>query len=169
MLWTIDNLNKKVTPYELATLASRINPERLDQDPDAALEDALEILRSAVHVIWRDAAEEKQVARETEEDERIYETKSVGWAKGTKEITGEQRRDRAMSKFTEFMKQQSPGNVPRYRQDGFTPNEIYNLRRKFAEWKKQPKGKQGRRLSEHDGRLRTELSGLVPRKLRKQA
>jgi hypothetical protein len=169
MLWTIDDLNKRVTPYELATLASRINPQRLDQNPAGALKDALEILCYAVGVMRRDAAEEREVARETEEDERICETKSVGWAKGTKEITGEQRRDRAMSKFTEFMKQQSPGNVASYRQDGFTPNEIYNLRRKFAEWKKQPKGKQGRRLSEHDGRLRTELSGLVPRKPRKQA
>jgi hypothetical protein len=74
-----------------------------------------------------------------------------------------------MRKFTEFMKHESPGSLAGYRRDGFTPFELYSLQRKFAEWKKRPKGKQGRRLSEQDGRLRTKLSGLVPRKPGKQA
>jgi len=62
------------------------------------------------------------------------------------------------------MKHESPGDLDGYKRDGFTPIEVHELELKFAEWKKQPKGKQGRRLSEQDGRLRTELSGLVPRK-----
>jgi hypothetical protein len=169
MLWTIDDLNKRVTPYELATLASRIYPERLGLDPDPALNDTLEILRFAVAIIRRDAGEERKVAQETEEEERAYHTKSEDWAKGVKEITGEHRRDRAERKLTEFMKHASPGNLAGYMRDGFTPNEIHNLRRKFAEWKKQPKGKQGRRLSEHDGRLRVGSFALLPKKPRKQS
>ena len=42
----------------------------------------------------------------------------------------------------------------------------------FSNWRKQPKrkkGKQGRRISEHDGRLRTELLALLPKKPRKPA
>jgi hypothetical protein len=169
MLWTIGDLSKRVTPYELATLASRIWGERIVEDPATALKDALEILCHAIAEIRRTARDEREVAQESEEDERIGNTKSVSWAKGAKEITREQRRDRAMHKFAELMKHESPGSLAGYRRDGFTPNEIYKLQRKFAGWRKQPKGKQGRRLSEQDGRLRTELSGLVPRKPKKQA
>jgi hypothetical protein len=160
---------EKVTPYELATLAGRIDPERCMKDPNGALKAAGEFLRHAKYVL-RDAVEEdRRNEQEVEEETKSYEAKCVDWAKGIRKITGEQRRDRATSKFTEFMKHESPGNLGGYKRDGFTPIEINELGIEFAEWKKQPKGRQGRRLSEHDGRLRTELSGLVPRKPRKRA
>ena len=160
---------EKVTPYELATLAGRIDPERCMKDPNGALKAAVELLRCAKHVLWSAAEEDKRNEQEAEEFDKFNEAKCVDWAKGIREITGEQRRDRATSKFTEFMKHESPGNLGGYKRDGFTPIEIHELEIEFAEWKKQPKGRQGRRLSEDDGRLRTELSGLVPRKPRKRA
>ena len=160
---------EKVTPYELATLAGRIDPERCMKDPNGALKAAVEFLRHAKYAL-RDAVEEdRKNEQEVEEFHKFDEAKCVDWAKGIREITGEQRRDRATSKFTEFMKHKSPGNLGGYKRDGFTPIEIHELQSEFAEWKKQPKGRQGRRLSEHDARLRTELSGLVPRKPRKHA
>ena len=160
---------EKVTPYELATLASRIDPERCMKDLSGALTAAVELLRSAKDVLRRAAEEDRRNEQEQQEFDEQHETKCVGWAKGIKEITGEQRRDRATSKFTEFVKHESPGNLGAYKRDGFTPIEIHELQDEFVEWKKQPKRKQGRRRSEHDGRLRTELVGLVPTKPRKRA
>ena len=160
---------EKVTPYELATLASRIDPERRMKDPSGALKAAVDLLRSAKDVLRLAAEEDRRNEQEEEEEAKYYESKCVGWGKGIKEITGEQRRDRATSKFTEFVKHESPGDLGGYKRDGFTLIEIHQLGIEFAEWKKQPKRKQGRRRSEHDGRLRTELVGLVPTKPRKRA
>jgi hypothetical protein len=64
------------------------------------------------------------------------------------------------------------GTVSLYKREGFTVEEVLELEYGFTNWKRQPKrkkSKQGRRISEHDGRLRTELVGLVPRKPRKPA
>jgi hypothetical protein len=97
------------------------------------------------------------------------ESTRVDWAKGTKEITGEKRRERGARKFTEFVKHQAPGNLRDYKRDGFTLAEIQELQGKFAEWKKQPKGKQGRRISESDGRLRIGRLRLVATKPQKVA
>ena len=160
---------EKVTAYELATLASRIDPERCMKDPSGALKVAVDLLRSAKYVLWCAEEEDRRNEQEGQEEEKYYESKCVDWAKGIKEITGEQRRDRATSKFTEFVKYESPGDLGGYKRDGFTPIEIHLLQGEFVEWKKKPKRKQGRRRSEHDGRLRTELVGLVPTKPRKRA
>jgi hypothetical protein len=166
---------KKVTPYQLATLASRIDPERCVKDPTGALRAAVELLRHAKHVVWRAVEEDKRNEQELEEIEKDRQETRVDWAKGTKEITCERRRERAARKFTEFLKHQAPalraknipgwpGNLSDYKRDGFTLEQVDAFELEFAEWKKPRKGKQGRRISQHDGRLRTELVGLVPRK-----
>jgi len=134
------------------------------KDPAGALGSAVEFLRGAKSILRSAAEEDRREEQEDQESEEYYESKCVDWAKGIKEVTGQQRRERATSKFTEFMKHESPGDLGGYKRDGFTPIEVHELQLKFAEWKKQPKGKQGRRLSEQGGRLRTELSGLVPEK-----
>jgi hypothetical protein len=166
---------EKVTPYELATLASRIDPERCVKDPTGALRAAVELLRCAKHVVWCAVEEDKRNEQEWEEIQKFEESTRVDWAKGTKQITREKRRERAARKFKEFLKHQAlalrakdvpgwPGNLSDYERDGFTLAEVDEFERCFAEWKKPRKGKQGRRISQHDGRLRTELVGLVPRK-----
>src|SRR4029453_12288471 len=161
---------EKVTPYELATLAGRIDPERCMKDPNGALKAAVDLLRCTKHVLWCAAEEDRTNEQELEEFHKFDEAKCVDWAKGIREITGEQRRDRATSKFTEFMKHESPGNLGGYKRDGFTPNEIHDLQDEFTDWKKEPKrkkGRQGRRISEHDRRLRVGSFQLTPRKPRK--
>jgi hypothetical protein len=160
---------KKVTPYELATLASRIDPERCMKDPTGALGAAVELLRHAKHVLWCAVEEDERNEQESEEYQKAMEGIRVDWAQGTKEITGEQRRERAARKFTEFVKHKAPANLSGYKRAGFTLDEIYELHSKFAEWKKQPKGKQGRRISESDGRLRIGRLRLVATKPQKAA
>jgi len=98
----------------------------------------------------------------------------VDWVRGIKDITSEGRRDRAMRRFMKFLKYERPEKAKEqlslYKRRGFTINDIMNLQYRFAEWRKQPKrkkGKQGRRVSRHDGRLRTELVGLVATKPRR--
>jgi hypothetical protein len=145
---------KKVTPYELATLASRIHPERCARDPKRALDDAVDLLQRAESALWR--------AKEEEDTGEAYlkwldETRE-DWVRGLKQITGEGRRDRATRQFTEFVEHKAPGkDLSHYKRDGFTLTEIQDLQQDFTNWKKQPKrkkGKQGRRISESDGRLR---------------
>ena len=160
---------KEVTPYQLATLASRIDPERCLKEPNLLLRTVVKILRQAEFELRCAAEEDKGDDEWLEGYEEFMERTRVDWAKGTKEITGEQRRERAVRKVTEFVKHQAPGNLSRYKRDGFTLAEIGKFQGKFAESKKQRKGKQGRRISDGDGRLRTELVGLVPRKPRKPA
>ena len=158
---------KKVTPYQLATLASRIDPERCARDPKRALDDAVDLLTEAESALWRAKEEEAtgdaylKYLDETRED----------WVRGLKRITGERRRDRATRQFTEFMEHRAPGkNLSHYKRDGFTLNEIRDLHQDFTNWKKQPrrkKGKQGRRISESDGRLRIGRLRLVAAKPQK--
>jgi hypothetical protein len=160
---------KKVTPYQLATLASRIDPERCARDPKRALDDAVDLLTEAESALWRAKEEEAtgdaylKYLDETRED----------WVRGLKRITGERRRDRATRRFTEFMEHRAPGkNLSHYKRDGFTLNEIQDLKQDFTNWKKQPrrkKGKQGRRISESDGRLRIGRLRLVSAKPQKAA
>jgi len=164
---------KKVTPYQLATLASRIDPERCLKDPTGVLRAALDLLRRAEHEVWCAMEEDKRDQEWFEEHENFMESTRVDWAKGTREITRERRRERAARKFTEFLKDQAPalrakhvpgwpGNPSDYKRDGFTLAEIDAFELEFAEWKKPRKGKRGRRISESDGRLRTELVALIP-------
>ena len=159
----------RVTPYELATLASRIDPEGCARDSQRALEHAWAVLKRAEYTLWRAKEEEK----EWEAYEKAHDEIRDDWARGIKQITGERRRDRATRRFTKFMEHKAPGNdLSHYKRDGFTLNEIHELELDFTNWKKQPKrkkGKQGHRISESDGRLRTELVGLVPTKPRKPA
>src|SRR5262249_17124461 len=160
------NSPSKVTPYELATLASRIYPERCASDPKEAIAAAQRLLEQA-KISFKRAEEEKR--RDEEEWEALLESRA-DWVHGVKYITGERRRDRATRWFAEFMQHEAPGNdLSHYKRDGFTLDESESLREKFTKWKKQPKrqkGKQGRRISERDGRLRTDLVGLIPRKPR---
>src|SRR6476660_9730530 len=98
---------ENVTPYELATLAGRIDPERCKKDPNGALKAAVEFLRHAKYVLWDAAEEDRRNEQEVEELTKVDEAKCVDWVKGVKQVTEEQRRDRATSKFTEFMKHES--------------------------------------------------------------
>jgi hypothetical protein len=160
---------KKVTPYQLATLASRIDPERCRKDPETVLRGALTLLQRAEHEVGCAVEEDKTFQAWIEEQEKFMESTRVDWAKGTKEITGEKRRERAARKFTEFVKHQAPGNLSGYKRDGFTLAEIQELHGKFAEWKKPRKRKQGRRISESDGRLRIGRLRLAATKAQKAA
>jgi hypothetical protein len=160
----------RVTAYELATLASRINPERCIREPKDAIAAAERLLQEAHAAIGRAYQEERRKEWELEEAQIPREN----WARALKQITGENRRDRATRRFTEFLEHELPGKAKRqlslYKRDGFTQEEMGYLQHHFRNWKKQPKrkkGKQGRRISPYDGRLRTDLLGLVPRKPRK--
>ena len=166
--------SSKVTPYQLAVLASRIDPERCASEPEEAIADAERLLSEAQDAIAR--AEQQE--RKHEEDwakyaKELTETR-LDWVHGIKGITGERRRDRATKRFAKFIAQEAPANVrkelSRYKRDGFRLDEVELLPLEFKNWRKQPKpkkGKQGRRTSEHDGRLRTQLVGLIPTKPRK--
>ncbi len=168
------NSKTTVTPYELATLASRIDPERCASDPAGALAAAQRLLSDAKDATWNAEVEERKEAEASEEYEKWQDEKHLDWVCGIKDITGEHRRDRATRRFTEFMEHELPGTAKQeltvYKRDGFSEVEIHDLELRFTAWKKQPKrkkGKQGRRISEHDGRLRVGSFRLAPRKSRK--
>ena len=171
MMEQSDSVNR-VTPYDLATLASRIDPDLCGSDAEKAIALAQTLLIHAKNAIVRREQEDRLNEEEWEAYNETLETR-VDWARGTKDITRESRRDRAIKRFCKFMKQQGPGNdLARYKRDGFTLNDVWHFQHEFEKWKKQPKRKkrkQGRRRSEHDGRLRTELVALVPTKPRKRA
>jgi hypothetical protein len=160
------------TPYELATLASRICPKRCVSDPRGAIDAAERLLKEADAAIGRTYQEERQ----KEWEDYLAQAPRIKWVKAVKQITGQKRRDRAEKRFLEFIEQTRPRGskwmLERFMSDGFIEDyDIHNLQREFINWLKKPKrnkGKQGRRVSDHDGRLRTELAGLVPRKPRKR-
>jgi hypothetical protein len=165
----------KVTPYELATLASRIDPERCASAPEEAIAAAESLLSEAQNAI---AVVEKRERKHEEEwtahAKRLTDT-HLDWVRGIKDITGENRRDRATMRFTQYMAQGASPKVKaefsRYKRDGFTLADVNLLQFEFRHWRKQPKrkkGKQGRRISAYDGRLRTKLVGLVVTKPRKR-
>jgi hypothetical protein len=169
------NSTQRVTPYELATLASRIDPERCASDPAGALAAAQRLLSDAKDATWNAEVEERKEAEASEEYLKWQDEKHIDWVRGIKDITGEQRRGRAEKRFAEFMEHERPRTAKQeltvYKRDGFSEVEIHDLELRFTARKKQPKrkkGKQGRRISEHDRRLRTQLVGLVPRKPRKR-
>lgn len=101
----------------------------------------------------------------------------INWVEALKQITGQKRRDRAVKRYLEYTKHGKPPGNPRRqlehgRREGFTPYEIDYLQHHFLNWLNKPKhkkGKQGRRISDFDGRLRTALLGLIPRKPQKRS
>jgi hypothetical protein len=167
-------------PYRLATLASRISPKRCASDPKEAIAVAQRLLKEADAAIFSAYQEERE--KEWELDEA--QTPRINWIEALKQITGQKRRDRAVKRFLQFLEHAGraalpfrwPSGNPRQQLEhgtrkGFTPYDVSHLQREFTSWLKEPKrkkGKQGRRISDHDGRLRTELAGLVPRKPRKR-
>jgi hypothetical protein len=161
-----------VTSYELATLASRICPERCFSDPKEAIAAAERLLSEAEAALWRAYQEQ----RENEYYEYLDKAPRIDWLQAAKQITGQKRRDRARQSFLQFIKQFWPkaweAQLNRFKRDGLIEWwDIDPLQREFVKWRqrsKRKKGKQGRRLSEHDRRLRTQLVGLVPRKPRKR-
>jgi hypothetical protein len=170
-----------VTPYELATLASRICPERCFSDPEEAIAAAENLLREAGAALWRAYQEEREKEWEQEE----AQMPRINWIEAVKQITGQERRDRAVKRFLHFIEHDaehnglpgrfapcgSPKQQLEYkRRQGFTHWEVSHLQREFTSWTKEPKrkkGKQGRRISEHDSRLRTPSVRLLPTKPRK--
>jgi len=159
-----------VAPYELATLAGRIDPERCVSEPKEAIAAAERLLQEAKAASERAHEEERTKHLELE----IAQMPRINWVHALKEITGQARRDRAVECFLELMEHHDPGKSKQhlndYKRDGFISAEIFAFQLLFERMKEQKpkKGKQGRRISEHDGRLRTELVGLVPRKPRKR-
>jgi len=157
----------KVTAYELATLASRIY-DGYGGDPGAAVAAAKKLSDEARYALAREEAEAKKHEEYDAEHEKWLESPE-DWVVGIKHITGERRRDRATRKFAEFIGKTDFDN---YKRDGFTHVEVMLLEHEFSNSREKPKrkkSKQGRRISEHDGRLRTQLVGLIPTKPRKRA
>ena len=163
--------NESLRAYQLATLASRICPELCVSDPKEAIASAERLLCEAREAIHRAHQEEGRKDWERHEAELGREE----WIIALKVITGQKRRDRAVERFLEFMEHRWPGRwkqlLDGYKRDGLTEDEdIYYLKRDFMAWlkeRKRKKGKQGRRISKHDGRLRIESFRLLPRKPRK--
>ena len=157
-----------MTPYELATLASRIYSEHRG-NPEGAIAAAEKLLKEARYGIARLEAEETKRQEESAEYDKWLET-PVDWVRGIKKITRERRRDRAARRFAEFMQHDDPGHdFSQYKRDGFTVFEVMLFEHEFSNWRKKPKrkkGKQGRRISEHDGRLRIGSLRLIPTKPR---
>src|SRR5215813_12159395 len=98
----------KVTPYELATLASRIDPERCASAPKEAIAAAEGLLSEAQDAIALAEKLEREHERDWAEYAKELSDTHVGWVRGIKDITGESRRDRATRRFTEFMEQEAP-------------------------------------------------------------
>jgi hypothetical protein len=165
----------RVTPYELAMLAAKIVPGYCTGNPEKAIAVAQSLLFHAQNALERKEAEDRKNEEEWEAWQKEQGETRVDWAYGVKKITNERRRDRAIKKFTQFMKHEpleGARNLDHYRHDGFTLDDAFYFADRFDDWKKQPKrkkGKQGRKISDYDGRLRTELVGLVPKKPRKRA
>ena len=137
----------RVTPYDLATLASRIYPDLCGKHPGKAIALAQTLLIHAANAIVRREQEDRLHEEESEAYNKELETR-VDWARGIKNITRESRRERAIKRFCKFMKQQEPENdLARYMRDGFTLEDVIIFEHEFANWKKQPKRrkrKQGR-------------------------
>ena len=153
----------EVTPYELATLATRINPERCTSDPKKAIAAAERLLQEAEVAIERAYQEGRRKEWETE----VAQMPHINWVKGLKQITDQERRDRAEERFLEFMEHQLPGKskqqLNHYRRNGFIEDDIAMLQHYFMDWLKAPKrkkGKQGRVRSVADGRAKPKLTPL---------
>jgi hypothetical protein len=163
--------NESLRAYQLATLASRICPELCVSDPKEAIASAERLLCEAREAIHRAHQEEGRKDWERHEAELGREE----WIIALKVITGQKRRDRAVERFLAYAEHEESAESKQmlnsYKRDGFPVSEMLAYRELFRKWHKQPrrkKGKQGRRTSQHDRRLRTELVGLVPAKPRKR-
>ena len=161
----------EVTPYQLATLASRIDPERCASDPKEAIAAAERLLQEAEVAIDRAYQEERRKEWELEE----AQMPPKNWVRALKQITGQERRDRAEERFLEFMEHELPGKskpqLHLYRRDGFTQYEIDTLQQHFMNWQKEPKrkkGKQGQvKNPEKDLRTKPKLTPL-PKQVRER-
>jgi hypothetical protein len=149
-------MKQRATAYELATLASRIDPERCASDPKEAIAAAERLLQEAEAAIEHAHQEEGRKDWEREE----AQIPRVNWVDALKEITGQKRRDRAVERFLAYMEHEEPQfkkQVKLYKRDGFPANEMFAYQELFMNWLKEPKRKkvkQGRRISKRDGRLR---------------
>jgi hypothetical protein len=160
------SLTSKMNPLELATLAARICPRICVTSPAKAIAAAERLLQEA------ETASERAHQEEGRKDFERYEAElSVDWLTALKEITGQKRRDRAVERFLAFVEHDEPGKskerLDSFKREGITPINMFAYHDAFKNWlkdAKRKKGKQGRRKSDHDGRLRTELVGLVPTK-----
>jgi hypothetical protein len=159
----------KVTAYELATLASRIYSEHR-ADPEAATAAAKKLFDEARYALARQEAEDKKNEEWQDENDKWLESPE-DWVRGIKSITGEKRRDRATRRFAKFM-EGTGQDINLYKRDRFKVQDVMLLEHEFRQWREQPKlkkGKQGRRISEHDGRLRIGSLRLIPTKPRGSA
>jgi hypothetical protein len=120
-----------VTPYELATLASRINPERCISDPREAIAAAERLLQEAAVAIDRAHQEEGRKDWEREE----AQMPRINWVRALKEITGQKRRDRAVKRFLEFVEHEEPEESKQhlnlYKCDGFPASEMFAYQELF--------------------------------------
>jgi hypothetical protein len=160
------NSIEEVPVCKLTELALRVGGD--PNEAVAIVKQFFDAAKAAKH----DAYQKK---RSKEWQEELAKAPRENWASAVKQITLQNRRDRAELYFAEFMKAQWPDRweerLDQLKRDKFNFDDIDSWRRAFEEWCKQPqrkKGKQGRRVSEHDGRLRTPLGRLLPKKSRKR-
>jgi hypothetical protein len=161
---------KKVTPHELATIASKICPDLCVENPTEAVEVVQRLLSAARLALWQ----EEQNKRELEESNRYDAETRMDWPSGLKSITGEQRLERASKRFIKFLTEQNPNGVELIacKRDGFTIEDARWLQHLYGMWEQKPKpkkGKQGRRISQRDGRLRIGKMKLAHQKTSKAA
>lgn len=162
--------DKTATPYELATLASKICPDLCMKDPREAIKVVERLLSAARGELWQLEQNEREI-----EDLNRYEAETrVDWASGVRSITREQRLERASKRFIKFLREQNPDGVELItcKREGFTIADASWLNHLYEMWKRKPKskkGKQGRRISKRDGRLRIGAMKLVPQKTPKAA
>jgi hypothetical protein len=163
------------TAAELATLAARIDPGLCQQRPTEAIKAAIALIEAANKTIDLKRMErELEKATEQMDNEQADDPNSpfhFKYQRGVKLITGEKRRERALSRFRAFLgsQEKTKGTIDQllteYRQNGFTGGKISHLREEFATWKAeeksrmakqsraQRKGRQGRVKSKDDKRL----------------
>jgi len=161
---------EKVTPYELATLASKICPDLCMKNPREAIEVVERLLSAA-----RTALSQWEQNERENEDLNRYEAESrMDWASGLRFITHESRLERASKRFIKFLREENPEGVELItcKREGFTLADASWLGNLYDIWKEKPKskkGKQGRRISKRDGRLRIGAMKLATQKTSKAA
>jgi len=173
--------------YALAMLSMQLCPELCKTKPDEAITIAEKLL-------WAVLLHQKKVKQWASKADAGRKQRSQEVAKGKKEpvsyseavrficdeyFTAHPKLYRAKERFIKFwanengITEREAKRQLRDYEDGkrnFTCGEALNLKEKYDALKllpKKKKGKQGRRTSDHDGRLRTDLVGLVPTKPRK--
>src|SRR6516225_2938477 len=118
----------RVTPYELATLAARICPERCMSDPEGAIAAAQRLLSEGKMALTKERMEERREEREDAEIRKHMTETREDWPRAIKDITCEARRDRAIKRFKQFLDYRYPGEAKErlsiYKRDGVTLQEI---------------------------------------------